>query len=829
MKHIFSSRTGKDVIGLMSLFTSIFVGLSLFSYRPLDPSFNSTGTGASIQNYCGYLGSFTADILYQLIGLGAWAFAVGALYIGGRLIKRKETQYINGLFSLIIVIILSCLGSLYWPNALLFEDQIKIGGLVGTFFTGHLKAFLNPIGTSVFLWASLAITIVFLSQRPAIEIFKWPLRILSESLRAFQKYHLSLNPLRERLRSLNLKETLKNISSLFAFPEMKKSHDEDPLKNHLSLPTPPLNHPPLKASLAPPAPDVKFPLKILTKSLESGSPFFPIPYKDQSFNEEQGEPEEASYGQPFHFLTNEKGKKNGKKRSIRLKQKVKHRVDLWELPQLSLLEDPPSRRKIIDEREIQEKSHILIKKLEQFSVRGSITEICSGPAVTMFQFKPNIDVKISRITDLADDLSLALSSESVRIIAPIPGKDVVGIETSNKVRETVYLKDILANKEFWSDNIKLPMALGCQADGRSKIVDLRKIPHLLVAGSTGSGKSVFTVSMLSGLLFRHSPQTLRVILVDPKQVDLVSFNNIPHLLMPPLREVKKSVKALKWAIREMEKRYRSMSQFGARDLESFNERTKSLTDEQVAEHEKCNREYREAQKGQTYYYHPQPYIVIFIEEFGDLMAVDKNQVEKSVVRLTQMARACGIHLVLAMQSPRKDVVTGLIKTNIPGRISFKVASKMDSRIILDESGAERLLSRGDMLFSSPGLSRPLRYHGPWLSDSEILGLTNYWRHQGEPTFDEWTMNDLEGHSDDNNNELNYEGERDESDELEFDEKYDEILAQISELKEVSASLLQRKFRLGYPRAARMIELLEREGVIGPAQGSKPRQVLVHKL
>ncbi|MEK7356995.1 MAG: FtsK/SpoIIIE domain-containing protein, partial [Bdellovibrionota bacterium] len=332
------------------------------------------------------------------------------------------------------------------------------------------------------------------------------------------------------------------------------------------------------------------------------------------------------------------------------------------------------------------------------------------------------------------------------------------------------------------------------------------------------------------LLFKHSPKSLRLILVDPKQVDLAIFGNIPHLLMPPIREPKKAVTALKWAVREMEKRYRSMSKFGARGLESYNEIVAKLPKEKVEEHEKLMAEWElDVRKLEQYYFTPQPYIAIVIEEFADLMAVDKANVENLVVRLAQMARACGIHLVLATQSPRKDVVTGLIKTNIPGRISFKVASKLDSRIILDESGAERLLPNGDSLFLAPGVSKPQRHHAPWVTEAEIAKVIEFWSDQGEPAYDTFAMRALEGSG--GGFDLSGEGEGEggefgDGEGGDYDERYDEILAQVSGLKEVSASLLQRKFKLGYPRAARMIEIFEREGVVGPANGSKPRQVLI---
>jgi S-DNA-T family DNA segregation ATPase FtsK/SpoIIIE len=317
-----------------------------------------------------------------------------------------------------------------------------------------------------------------------------------------------------------------------------------------------------------------------------------------------------------------------------------------------------------------------------------------------------------------------------------------------------------------------------------------------------------------------------LILVDPKQVDLAAFNRLPHLLMPPIREPKKAINALRWAIKEMEKRYRSMAKFNARDLETFNQTVQKLGSAKLAEHEQINAEHEGAHNGQSYYYTEQPYTIIVVEEFGDLMAVDKSNVEQCVVRLAQMARACGIHLILAMQSPRKEVVTGLIKTNIPGRVSFKVAGKMDSRIILDESGAERLLSRGDMLFLAPGISKPQRHHGPWVTDEEIKQACEFWTQQAEPEYDPLAMRALEGSGASAEMGGDFSGDNIDG---EFDDRYDEILAYVSTLKEVSASHIQTRFRLGYPRAARLIEVMEQQGVIGPASGSKKRQVLINDL
>ena len=489
--------------------------------------------------------------------------------------------------------------------------------------------------------------------------------------------------------------------------------------------------------------------------------------------------------------------------------------DEWKKPTVQMLPAIPKNTFRISSQEIHQQTQKLQDKLAQFAVTGEMVDIKSGPAVTLFEFRPADSVKVGKITQLADDLSMALSAESLRIIAPIPGRDVVGIEASNSSREMVYFKELVKDNLFSNHSWELPLVIGRHAEGAPCIQELTQIPHLLVAGSTGSGKSVFITSLLSGLLMYHSPETLRLILVDPKQVDLASFSDIPHLLFPPIVNTSKALDALQWTIREMDKRYRSLNQFQARGIKMFNYIISQLSKEEKAQHESAI-----VNEKEDYYYEPLPYICIVVEEFGDLMASPKkNQVEQAVVRLAQMARACGIHLILAMQSPRKDVVTGLIKTNIPGRISFKVASKIDSRVILDESGAERLLAKGDMLFSTPGSSKIKRCHGAYMSEEEIKIVVDHWKQQGSPQYR--TLNQME------NENFNIHSTP-WSENAEDTEKYLEIRSYVASLKTVSTSSLQRKFRLGYPRAARMMEKFEEEGIVGPAHGSKPREVLHNK-
>jgi DNA segregation ATPase FtsK/SpoIIIE, S-DNA-T family len=805
----FFKKFRRDVAGVSWLATGLFLGLSLFSFRPTDPSFNSVGVNLKVYNYCGYFGSFVSDLLFQCWGLGAWALVAACLRMSINAFRGDSKPALSPrlVWGFLLLVTVSSLLALYMPTMRLFTNQVPVGGLVGTVVSKGLVSVFNSLGVSIILWSVAVLLLVFYTERSLQELIRAPFMFIRAAAEAVVAKLALVRPL------FALEPAHASAGGELA-GGCRKSRSKREVESGMAA----------ESSAG----------GILVKPLEKvKNTLFAIPLKKEK---PQSEPEEDSKAEDDDDEEAEATPAPRApisieipRRKVKISAKIQRRIENWALPDVNMLEDPPATRVRVDEKEINRKAQVLVDKLAQFSVKGEVVHAKPGPAVTMYEFKPNADVKISKITELADDLSLALSSESVRIIAPIPGRDVVGIETSNSQRETVYLKDILANDNFWSDSMKLPLCLGRQADGDPKVVDLRKMPHLMVAGTTGSGKSVFVVSAITGLLFKHSPKTLRLILIDPKQVDLAAFTNIPHLLMPPIREPKKAVSALKWAIREMDKRYRSMSKFGARGLESFNEIVGKLTKDEIEKHEQTNTEWeQDARRLEQYYYTPQPYVVIVVEEFGDLMAVDKANVENLVVRLAQMARACGMHLVLAMQSPRKDVVTGLIKTNIPGRISFKVASKMDSRIILDDSGAERLLPNGDNLFLAPGVSKPQRHHAPWVTEAEIAAVMKFWSEQGEPQYDPLAMRALEGSG--GGFDLGGEGEDggfgDEDGDGEYDERYDEILSYVSTMKEVSASLLQRKFKLGYPRAARMIEIFEREGVVGPANGSKPRPVLV---
>ena len=457
-------------------------------------------------------------------------------------------------------------------------------------------------------------------------------------------------------------------------------------------------------------------------------------------------------------------------------------------PPLDLLESPPNTRKGPSREALMSLSKALREKLEEFGVRGEVVSVNPGPVITVYEFKPAAGIKINRIAALADDLALGLAAESVRIVAPIPGKDVVGIEVSNPEREMVYLKEVIASKAFQRARSPLTLALGKDISGQPVITDLARMPHLLIAGATGTGKSVFLHSVILSLIYKSTPQEVRLLLIDPKRIELSVYEGIPYLLHPVVLEPRMATKALRWAVSEMERRYQLLEEHRARNLDFYNQEAEEKL----------------------------PYIVIVIDELADLMVVASKEVETLLTRLAQMARASGIHLLLATQRPSVDVITGLIKANFPARISFQVSSRTDSRTILDTQGAERLLGAGDMLFLPPGASKLKRIHGPYVSEKEVLRVIEFLRAQGEPEY----LADFEALEEESDEALEA------LEEAQEDELYREAVKIAMQQGKISVSMLQRRLRIGYNRAARLVERMEEEGIVGPSDGVRPRPVLV---
>jgi S-DNA-T family DNA segregation ATPase FtsK/SpoIIIE len=456
-------------------------------------------------------------------------------------------------------------------------------------------------------------------------------------------------------------------------------------------------------------------------------------------------------------------------------------------PPLSLLDAPTNGRRNGSAGDLVKQAKRLEGRLRDFGVDGRVVQVSSGPVVTMYEFEPASGIKLSRIVNLADDLALGMKALSVRIAAPVPGKSVVGIEIPNARREPVFLRDILASPAFQGARSKLVLALGKDMLGTPMVTDLAQTPHLLIAGVTGSGKSVGLNSMICSILLHAAPHEVKFIMIDPKMLELSVYDGIPHLIAPVVTHPKKAAAALHWAVEEMERRYRLLAEHGVRGIEGYNQR------------------------------HPDrrlPYLVVVIDELADLMLVARRDVEEALTRLAQMARAAGIHLLVATQRPSVDVLTGIIKANFPARISFQVSSRTDSRTILDAIGAERLLGKGDMLFLPPGTSKLLRIHGAYVSEADVKRLVEYLRAQQAPVYDGSIVAvERDGAADD-------EGR---------DDKYEAAVALVARLGQASASLIQRHLRIGYHRAARLIEAMERDGVVGPAGGSRPREVYVKDI
>jgi S-DNA-T family DNA segregation ATPase FtsK/SpoIIIE len=456
----------------------------------------------------------------------------------------------------------------------------------------------------------------------------------------------------------------------------------------------------------------------------------------------------------------------------------------YHLPSLDLLDSPPP----LEARQIKEdltaNARILEETLEDFGISVKVTDIEQGPVITRYELEPAPGVKLNRIVALSDDIALTMKAQSVRVIAPIPGKGRVGVEVPNTQSSFVYLKEVLGSREFQGAESKLTLALGKDIGGKSVIACLDEMPHLLIAGTTGSGKTVCVNSLILSLIFRATPNELKFIMIDPKMVELAPFNGLPHLICPVVTEAKKASFSLNWVVSEMEDRYRLLAKVGARNIDSYNEKQEKI-----------------------------PYIVVIVDEFADLMNVAKEQIENAITRLAQLSRAVGIHLILATQRPSVDVITGVIKANLPARISFKVASKVDSRTVLDMNGADKLLGRGDMLFLKPGEAKLTRAQGTLVSDKEIERVVEFIKSQAEPVYDEEVLKEQ-------HKSVLTNGQK--------DELYDEAVRIIMESNQASVSILQRRMRLGYTRAARIIDMMEQEGLVGPFEGSKPRKILVDR-
>lgn len=759
-----------DLLRLFWWVVVLFTLISLMSYSASDPSWSTWSTQTRFQNWMGRSGSILSDLLFQLFGVSAFAL----VFFFWRKTKRpsSDEDFLSPKWHTLssAVFILSCgalLEALFPQNWIPWRMN-HTGGIAGDLSLTIFKYLAGPAG-AVFLCVSLVLA-------SSILLFKW--KALSQATALFQKLKWEAQQ--------KGSSWFKEIWLLVSEKIKKRLKKEPPIAAGLTLPeTAP------EETLAPYS-------SVASESTETGSQEPEI-----STLPSQEDEEIFSLMSAYH-PTEGPGKLRTPSFSEN-KPKKKHSGP-FQLPPLAMLSGKAdSKGKSVDKSWYLEKANILVEKLQDFGVEGEVVHISPGPVITVYEFKPASGVKIKDIANLSDDLTLALSVLSVRIVAPIPGKPVVGIEIPSPHREMVFFKDLIQETPFYNEEISIPVALGRLASGEPVTADLAAMPHLLVAGATGTGKSVFINTLISSLLFRFTPQQLKLILVDPKMVELSLYEGIPHLLLPVVVDSKKAAMALRWTVDEMERRYSLMHQAGVRHIDGYNNR--------ILEMKRKGELDLEADAEAI------PYIVVVIDEYADLMAVVPKDVELSIARLAQKARASGIHLVLATQRPSTDVVTGTIKANFPSRISFRVASSVDSKTILDRTGADRLLGQGDMLFHSAGFATLKRMQGAFVSDSDLNRLIDFLKSQGEPEYDEAILQAAE--------EGEYASSLSGASESDEGRLYDQAVRLVTEKGEASISLIQRHLRIGYNRAAMLMEELEKEGVVAPSTGtSKRRTVLV---
>ncbi len=759
-------RRLNEFVGLLLATVALLVGLSLISFNPDDPSFNISRNSAFAgkpANFIGTFGAYIADAFLQMLGFASFLLPIFlGIYAFHWLASRKVNAFASRAAGMVLMTLTlaTALSASPWP--LMFRGNIPGGGLVGRLLADRLDEMVNPAGSLVILLASLFISL-FLATTFS---FTW----------AFEK-------LRPRLAFLG------RLSDRYADWQARRIREEEerrlaerkaPRKQLIVTPQ------------EPQAPAVKLHPTVATAPAQ---PLKPIP---------RPAPPEVP-------ITEFDEDGPVAPRRSRTKSTPPPSTAATSFPSTTLLH-PAIARGEVNEAELRSRAALLEQKAAEFEVVGAIQQIHPGPVVTTFEFKPEPGIKLSKITGLGDDLCLALEAESVRIDR-IPGKSTVGMEVPNNERATIMLRELLESPEYTNSNFKLPLALGKDITGKNVISDLQKMPHLLAAGSTGTGKSVSINAMILSLLFRSRPDQVKLIMIDPKRLELGLYQDIPHLLVPVVTEPKVATNALRWAVMEMETRYKKLAARGVRTLEAYNEQVKQLDIPGLGPDAGIGQEAMGSEDPPA----PLPYIVIIIDELADLMMTSAREVEESITRLAQMARAVGIHLILATQRPSVDVITGLIKANFPARISFRTTSKVDSRTILDSNGAETLLGRGDMLFLPPGSSRLMRVHGSMVTEEEVTKVADFLKAQGKPVYNQKI---LEAPAEERGAEDGGDGE--------LDDLYDDAVRIVMEMGKASTSALQRRLRVGYGRAASLIDGMERAGIVGPPDGSKPRALLIRK-
>jgi S-DNA-T family DNA segregation ATPase FtsK/SpoIIIE len=756
------SRRVSEFVGV-ALFAAALIWLvSLASYEPSDPVWLfSTGSHAAPLNFAGRVGAFLAELSFQLFGYASYLVpavfvVIGWNYFWCRSVDAAGTKIIG---AGLLFASTSALLSLVFATLEVAGKSFRAGGYAGEWLAKALSDYLNRTGSLIVIVTLIVLAVIISTQFSFGRLFG---TLMAAARQGGRRTVRSFGEWREARR--------------------REQQRREVIAKHT------------KKTGAVPAPSVPSPAM-------TGAPVKPAAAE----NSAAAKAAEPAFGSPKSFAPAKPPRVTLPPVALPLdlepstKAPAERRKGEYTLPPLALLDAAKTERKI-DERELMDGARLLEEKCREFSVEGSVAQIHPGPVVTTFEFKPDAGVKYSKITGLADDLCLAMQAESV-LIDRIPGKSTVGIQIPNATREQISLRELLESDAYRRSTSKLTIALGKSIHGEPFMADLATMPHLLIAGSTGAGKSVGINGMLTSILYRATPDDVRMIMIDPKRLELGMYEDIPHLLTPVVVDPKQAANALRWAVREMEERYKTLAAEGVRNIEQYNRNVQQAIDGKYTPKDGVPPK-------------PLPFIVVVIDELADLMMVASNEVEESIARLAQMARAVGIHLILATQRPSVDVITGLIKANMPSRLSFRVQSKIDSRTILDSNGAEQLLGKGDMLFLPPASSRFIRLHGPYISEQESARLASFLRKQGKPTYNEAITAE----------------EKPVNDGLEFDKDdlYDEAARIVVQSGQASISYLQRRLRIGFSRAARLVDMMEAEGLVSAAAGGKAREVLVDK-
>jgi DNA segregation ATPase FtsK/SpoIIIE, S-DNA-T family len=787
------NRRLNELVGFLLCVSALLLFLALSSYSPLDPSLNSASilNGSHVaRNWIGIFGAYLSDVVLQFWGVGSFLLPVFMALLGMRWFRSRPVQNplaksVGGIWLLIFVPALLAIlpGHVRWMGA------IPIEGLTGRIVGDVLIRYLNVAGAYIVCTTVLAVALYLTTAFSFAAIQVWaPTRFafvvaLKDRFKDWQNERQRKRQQKEleKRRAVRPSVTAQLVPGRPAPPRTDSTHGE-------------VTRQEIRRGAAE------------VSGLDSAASAKRTGIERMMAEESETHPMAPSGSlQPSDIVDSDIEVTERGDTENRAKTTLPKIAGSYKLPPSSLLHRPDEQQSV-NEEELKIVAQVLTAKYAEFDVHGQVTQINPGPVVTTFEFKPEAGIKYSRIIGLTDDLCLALRAESI-LVERMPGKSTVGIQVPNREREIIWLRENIESQEFLGTKSKLTLAMGKDINGRIAAADLAGMPHLLIAGSTGTGKSVAINAMIMSILFKSTPDEVRLVLVDPKRLELGNYEGVPHLYTPIITEPKLAANALRNAVREMERRLKLLAAKGVRNIDSYNrlfDDTPSLFSDQT-----------NPEDG------PIPKIVIIIDELADLMMLDGNNVEESITRLAQMARAVGIHLVLATQRPSVDVITGLIKANFPARVSFRVATKVDSRTILDANGAESLLGRGDMLYLPSGSARVHRLHAPYVTEKEIEAVVEFWKAQGQAQYQEKFLETPK-------EDREASGNGDESGEVSADDNdplFNDAVRLVIEFGKASTSLLQRRLRVGYGRAAHLIDLMERDGIVGAPDGPKPREVL----